>query len=225
MIKAIVFDFDGTIIDTETAWYNAFRDAYSEHGVELTIEQYSGCIGTSLHTFNPYEYLITELKLPIDRQEFRTAVRARHAELMEREQVREGILTYLEFAKAAGLRIGLATSSERAWIDKYLNKLGLAHYFEAIRTADDVANVKPDPELYLQVLEALGVSAEEAIAIEDSPNGARAAAAAGMSCIIVPNTLTKMLTFDESHLFYHSDSLGSIDFEHMAAGKLLSFSR
>ncbi|WKL03205.1 HAD family phosphatase [Paenibacillus amylolyticus] len=67
MIKALVFDFDGTIIDTETAWYIAFRDAYKEHGVDLTLEMYSQCIGTSLKTFNPYEYLITDLNLPIDR--------------------------------------------------------------------------------------------------------------------------------------------------------------
>ncbi|HTG70886.1 MAG TPA: HAD family hydrolase [Candidatus Udaeobacter sp.] len=220
MIKAIIFDFDGTIIDTETAWYNAFHEAYKEHGVELTLEQYSGCIGTSLHTFNPYEYLMTDLKLPIDKQAFRESVHLQHSELMRREEVRSGILDYLNFAQASGLKIGLASSSDRAWIDRHLEQLDIAHYFECIRTADDVAKVKPDPELYKQALAGLGVEASEAIAIEDSPNGARAASAAGMSCIIVPNTITKSLAFDKSDRYYHAESLAHIDFHEMVSGAL-----
>ncbi|CAM4355732.1 HAD-IA family hydrolase [Paenibacillus alkaliterrae] len=139
--------------------------------------------------------------------------------------MREGILNYLELAKEAGLKIGLASSSHRAWIDKYMDQLGIAHYFECIRTADDVAKVKPDPELYVQTLAGLGVSASEAVAIEDSPNGARAAASAGMACIVVPNTMTRSLSFDESRHYYHSDSLANIDFNQMAAGKLISISQ
>lgn len=220
MIKAIIFDFDGTIIDTETAWYHAFRDAYLEHGVELTLEQYSGCIGTSLHNFNPYEYLMTDLKLPIDKDTFRESVHLQHTSLMQSEQVRSGILDYLNDAQDSGMRIGLASSSPRAWIDKYLEQLEIAHYFETIRTADDVAKVKPDPELYMQTLAALGVEASEAVAIEDSPNGARAALAAGMSCIIVPNTITKSLDFDKSDRYYHAECLSHIDFHAMAAGAL-----
>ncbi|WP_138754962.1 HAD family hydrolase [Paenibacillus sinopodophylli] len=220
MIKAIIFDFDGTIIDTETAWYHAFRDAYREHGVELTLEQYSGCIGTSLHTFNPYEYLMTDLKLPIDKDSFRDSVHDQHTALMQAEQIRTGIVDYLNDAQEAGIKIGLASSSPRAWIDKYLEQLELGHYFEVIRTADDVAQVKPNPELYLQTLTALGVEANEAVAIEDSPNGARAALAAGMSCIIVPNTITKSLPFDQSDRYYHAESLSHIDFQLMAAGAL-----
>ncbi|MGO4547594.1 HAD family hydrolase [Paenibacillus sp. 2TAB23] len=220
MIKAIIFDFDGTIIDTETAWYHAFRDAYLEHGVELTLEQYSGCIGTSLHTFNPYEYLMTDLKLAIDKDSFRDSVHVQHTNLMQSERVRSGILDYLKDAKDSGMKIGLASSSPRAWIDKYLEQLELGHYFEAIRTADDVAKVKPDPELYVQTLTALGVEASEAIAIEDSPNGARAALAAGMSCIIVPNAITKSLPFDQSDRYFHAESLSHIDFQMMAAGGL-----
>jgi putative hydrolase of the HAD superfamily len=220
MIKAIIFDFDGTIIDTETAWYHAFRDAYKEHGVELTLEQYSGCIGTSLHTFNPYEYLMTDLNLPIDKRAFRELVHLQHSELMRSEQVRSGILDYLKDAQESGLKIGLASSSARAWIDKYLEQLEIAHYFECIRTADDVVKVKPDPELYRQTLAGLGVEASEAVAIEDSPNGARAASAAGMSCIVVPNAITKSLTFDKSDRYYHAESLAHIDFHEMVAGAL-----
>ncbi|NQX63471.1 HAD family hydrolase [Paenibacillus qinlingensis] len=195
-IRALIFDFDGTILDTETAWYEAFREAYLEHEVELTLEMYGQCIGTSLHVFDPYEYLITELKLPLDRNAFRDNVHGRHSEKMAHEGIRPGILAYLTAAKELGLRIGLASSSKRAWIETYLAQLGIGDYFETIRTAEDVALVKPHPELYQLALKDLGVQPDEAIAIEDSPNGARAAAAAGMHYIVVPNPVTKFLSFD-----------------------------
>ncbi|AHV97278.1 HAD family hydrolase [Paenibacillus sabinae] len=213
MIKALVFDFDGTIIDTESAWYAAFREAYEQHGVELSVKQYSQCIGTSLCNFNPYEYLMTDLSLPIDREEFRKAVQQRHSELMEAEEMRLGIKHYLDSAKAAGLKIGLATSSSTAWVEKYLKQLGLREYFDCIRTADHVKNVKPDPELYLQALDCLGVKPDEAIAIEDSPNGSKAALAAGMHCIISPNKITSLLDFDPS--LYRVACFTDLDFDHL----------
>lgn len=193
--KAVIFDFDGTIIDTETAWYEAFRTAYKEYEVELSLEMYAGCIGTSLHKFNPYEYLMTELRLPIDPEQFRQSIHARHADLMKQEQIRPGVLEYLDGARAAGLKIGLASSSRRDWVETHLKQLGIFDYFDCIRTADDVSEVKPSPELYLRALEGLGVEADQAIAIEDSPNGAKAAEAAGIRCIVTPNTLTRLLEF------------------------------
>jgi putative hydrolase of the HAD superfamily len=213
MIKALIFDFDGTIIDTETAWYVAFREAYKEHGVDLTLDQYSECIGTSSTNFDPYEYLITELKLPIDRQLFRDSVNICHSKLMESEQIRSGVQHYLDSAKAAGLRIGLASSSSKEWVDKHLDQLGLHHYFDCIRTADDVLNVKPDPELYIQTLACLGVQANEAVAIEDSPNGAIAAKNAGMHCVITPNPLTETLEFDSA--YHRVQSLSDLEFDHL----------
>ncbi|WP_438431448.1 HAD family hydrolase [Gorillibacterium sp. sgz500922] len=210
MLKAIIFDFDGTIIDTETAWYLAFRDSYREHGVDLSVELYSGCIGTSLHTFNPYEYLNTHHNLGIDSEELRRKVRARHAELMKEEQIRPGVREYLEGAKAAGLKVGLASSSDREWVERHLRQLGILEYFDCIRTANDVEKVKPDPALYLQALEGLGVTAKEAVAVEDSPNGMRAACAAGIDCVVTPNRITGLLEFEESR--WRVDDLSRLDF-------------
>ncbi|MFF2092890.1 HAD family hydrolase [Paenibacillus sp. NPDC058174] len=217
MIKAIIFDFDGTILDTETPWYYAFRDAYKEYGVELSLELYSTCIGTSNDVFNPYEYLSTEHGIQIDKQSFKKAIHLEHTARMEREEMRPGIRELLERAKAEGLRIGLASSSPYKWVDNYLISLGIRDYFECIRTSDHVTKVKPDPELYLQALEALGVEAAEAVAIEDSPNGARAAIAAGMHCVVVPNELTKVLAFDASPLYYPVDSFDEVDWRRFAA--------
>ncbi|MEK5029269.1 HAD family hydrolase [Paenibacillus sp. FSL M7-1046] len=215
MIKGIIFDFDGTIIDTETAWYTAFSEAYGEHGVDLSLEQYSTCIGTSLNSFNPYEYLMTDLKLPIDRMAFRIAVQQRHSKLMELEQMRPGIQQYLDAAKDAGLRIGLASSSSMDWVERHLELLGIRDYFESIRTSDHVEKVKPDPELYNQVMSSLDIKPHEAVAIEDSPNGARAAAAAGMFCVVIPNAITRFLEFDMPH--HQTESLSLLDFDHVVS--------
>lgn len=199
MIKAVIFDFDGTIIDTETAWYKVFKDAYEKYGVDLSLTTYSQCLGTSLQTFNPYTYLSTHHAIPIDLDEFRAMILQNYEKLIEQESMRPGILNLLQEAKAAGLKIGIASSSHRDWIDKFVEKLNIGDYFECYCTADTVSNVKPDPELYLQALEQLGVKANEAIAIEDSPNGARAAVAAGLHTVVIKNTLTKQLPFSQGH--------------------------
>ena len=199
MMKAIIFDFDGTIIDTETAWYTVFRDAYKTYGVDLSLETYSQCLGTSLHAFNPYTYLTTHCNISLDLDAFRESIQQSHTKLMEKEALRPGILKLLQAAQKAGLKIGLASSSHREWVDKFVNSLELGEYFNCYCTADTVKNVKPDPELYLQALHQLGVNASEAIAIEDSPNGARAAVTAGLHTLVIKNTITKQLPFSKGH--------------------------
>ncbi|MFD1955459.1 HAD family hydrolase [Paenibacillus thailandensis] len=218
MIKAIVFDFDGTILDTETPWFEAFREAYRARGAELSLETFSACIGTSLDAFNPYEFINTLIEKPVEPESFKKEIRDRHAALMKQVRMQPGIQAYLDAAKQAGLKIGLASSSSRAWIDKHVNLLGIAHYFDCIRTSDDVNKVKPDPELYRQALEALNVSPQEAVAIEDSPNGSRAAVAAGMHCVVVPTPVTRSLAFDPACLM--ADCLTDVEFERLVADPL-----
>lgn len=77
MIKALIFDFDGTIIDTETAWYNVFKDAYAQYGVELSLATYAKCLGTNLQTFNPYTYLVTHHHIQLDVEAFQTSIQQR----------------------------------------------------------------------------------------------------------------------------------------------------
>lgn len=118
--------------------------------------------------------------------------------------LREGVEDYLLAAKEAGLKIGLASSSKRSWVESYLTQLGILSYFEVIKTRDDVTTVKPDPELYLQAVHALGISAKEAIAFEDSLNGLKAARAAGLKCVIFPNPVTSHLAFEDYSLRFSS---------------------
>lgn len=116
---------------------------------------------------------------------------------MKTETARPGVEAYLAAAKELGLKVGLASSSDFKWVSGHLKELGLFDEFEVIQTADDVEEVKPNPELYLKGAEHLGVEPSECLAFEDSVNGSIAPKRAGMKCVIVPNKVTSALLFEE----------------------------
>jgi HAD superfamily hydrolase (TIGR01509 family) len=196
LIKALVFDFDGTILDTETQHYNAFQEMYKEHGSELPLEVWGECIGTH-SSFNPYEYLEKQINKKLNQDELRTKKTERALALIKEQKPLPGIENYLKAAKEMGLKIGLASSSSRQWVMEHLEGIGLSHYFEVIKTADDVKKVKPDPALYLKAVDELGVNPGETIAFEDSVNGSLAAKKAGLYCVAIPNPVTRHMQFDE----------------------------
>ncbi|WP_246070718.1 HAD family hydrolase [Paenibacillus kobensis] len=194
-IQAVLFDFDGLIIDTETAWFESFAQLYNEHGHELALEQFSKCIGTSIDAFDPYQNLI-ELGVGLSREELNSVVKQHYQSRMAGADLRPGVRDYLAHAKEAGLRIAVVSSSHLEWIESYLEQFQLSGYFDALVTADLVEKVKPDPALYLHALKTLGITADEAIAFEDSLNGLKAASLAGIRCFIVPNSVTASLPFE-----------------------------
>jgi len=198
--KAIIFDFDGLILDTETAEYRACNDLYRQYGAEMPVEVWGRFVGTDASSFDLYAHLEECAGAAVDREAARAFCKARYDELIANERARPGVEDYLRDGRRLGLKIGLASSSSRAWVEGYLRQLGLESWFDCIRVRDDVAKVKPDPELYLKAAEALGVKPEEAVAFEDSPNGALAAKRAGLKCVIVPNELTCRLEFGEHDL-------------------------
>ena len=203
MIKAIVFDFDGLIIDTETVWYSAFKEVLLSYNVDFPLEVFVKCIGTDDAEINAF----IEEKLGLESIETIIALTHKnHKVKMELLDIREGVRDYLSEAKRMGLKIGLASSSTREWVEGFLTQLQIIDFFDAIQTGDEVEKVKPDPALYINALEALNVKADEAIAFEDSANGAKAAIAAGMYCVIVPNEVTKEIHFEEYHLRINSMS-------------------
>lgn len=196
MIKAVIFDFDGLIIDTETPWFKAFSEIYQEHGAVLPLETWAQCVGASEKHFNPYDYLEQCINRPVDRNAIRELSQQKYALFIKGKSVNPGVLECLQTAKSLGLKIGLASSSAREWVEGYLRNLNLLDYFDYLCTKEQVKNVKPDPELYLNVLNHFGVNGDQAIAFEDSPNGASAAKQAGIYCVIVPNGITAKLNFD-----------------------------
>ncbi len=195
MIKALIFDFDGLILDTEVPEYQSWAELYQAYGCDLPLKKWVECIGTA-DAFNPYEYLAQQLGQPIDRAEIRSQRRARFAELMADQTVLPGVQDYIATAKHLGLKLGVASSSPRERVIGYLSNLNLATHFDAIRCGDEVKATKPDPALYLDVLQALEIQSHEAIALEDSPNGILAAKRAGLFCVAIPNALTRQLSLN-----------------------------
>ncbi|HEU6445541.1 MAG TPA: HAD-IA family hydrolase [Gaiellaceae bacterium] len=202
-IRALLFDFDGLIVDTETPSYASWQEVYREHGQELPLDRWAAIIGTT-GGFEPLDYL-EQLHGPIDREEVSTRRRERELSLLEVEELRPGILDYLEEAGRLGLRTAIVSSSSRQWVDRHLARLEQAEHFDEIVTADrDPERSKPRPTLYLEALDRLGVGAGEAIAFEDSPNGVTAAKAAGIYTVAVPNGVTVALGLGHADLLLES---------------------
>jgi HAD superfamily hydrolase (TIGR01509 family) len=211
-VRAFLFDFDGLIVDTETPSMASWQELYRAHGQELTLERWSAAIGT-IDGFDPVAHL-EELVGPIDRERVLPRRTERDLALCDVEELRPGVLAYLEEARRRGLRIAIVSSASRDWIDRHLTRLERKEHFDEIVTADgDVARAKPLPVLYLEALELLGLRAAEAVAFEDSPNGVRAAKAAGLFCVAVPNGVTSSLGLDEADLVV--PSLEELPFEQL----------
>lgn len=199
-MKAFIFDFDGLIVDTEIAEYEAWREVYAEHGTELTLDVWEDVVGSAQGYFDPIAHLEGRIGRSVDRDAVQTRRRQRTLEIIDGLPVLPGILNYLEEAKERGMRLAVASNSSHDWVEGHLARKGLLDRFDVICCAEDVEHAKPAPDLYLAALKALRVSADEAIAFEDSPHGARAAIAAGIFCVAIPSTLTKHLDFSFASL-------------------------
>jgi HAD superfamily hydrolase (TIGR01509 family) len=200
MIRSLIFDFDGLILDTEVPEFRAWQEIFQRHGCELPLATWAACIGTSSTAFDPYAYLETLLGRTVDRDAMRAQWRQRRDELLALETVLPGVQDYLVDATRMGFQLGVASSSSRAWVSGHLARLGLLPHFTSIQCADDVQTTKPNPAAYQAVLAALNVLPGEAIALEDSPNGILAAKRAGLFCVAVPNGLTRHLPLDRADM-------------------------
>jgi HAD superfamily hydrolase (TIGR01509 family) len=210
-MKSLIFDFDGLILDTETVIFQAWNEIYAPYGRPLALADWASCIGTSHHAFDVYGDLEKLARKPLDRETIRKKHQDRYQELLKGMKPRPGVLDYLSDALQRGLSLAVASSSHRDWVEGHLSRLQLNDFFQVIRTADDVKQVKPHPELYLSALEGLGESVRETIAFEDSPNGIRAARAAGLYCVAVPNSITIQL--DLSHADHRLESMADLSLE------------
>ena len=215
MIRSLVFDFDGLMIDTETPDFASWQEIYQSYGANLTLGEWSVCIGLAASDYDPYANLAAQIGKPVDRELIRQERRARYLELIEAQDPLPGVVDLLVAAQAADFKIGMATSSTEGWALGHLQRLGLDHYFEVIFTAADVEKAKPDPALYRMAVEALGVPPHQAIALEDSRNGMLSAKGAGLFCAVVPNPMTQNLDFSEADL--RLDSLADITLDDLCS--------
>lgn len=195
-IRAVIFDFDGLIVDTESTGYHTWREIFAEHGHELPVERYAQVVGTDFNTsYDPRRDLEERTGRTFDWDAVENERKTRENELRKHLQLLPGVAALLQEANALGLRIAIASSSPRTWIDSWMDQLGLREHFDHISTVDDTGKVKPDPSLFLHAAEKLGVKPEEAVIFEDSLNGLRAAMAAGIRCIVAPGPMTRHLDF------------------------------
>jgi beta-phosphoglucomutase-like phosphatase (HAD superfamily) len=199
VIHALVFDFDGLILETETPAHQSWAEIYREHGHELPMDLWHGYVGSDTG-FDPAGHLAALVGEGFDRDIVQMRRDARKTELIAMLDVMVGVREYVVDAKRLGLRLAVASSSSRAWVLGHLHRLDLASQWDAVRTRDDVARTKPAPDLYLSAVAALGVAPNEAVAFEDSANGIAAAKDAGLLCVAVPNALTAGMDLSRADL-------------------------
>lgn len=211
MLQAIVFDFDGTILETETPDYQSWQEVFTEHGCELAKDLWCTYIGTTSDTFDPYRLLAEQSGVAIDRTVIRARRRRRFHELVAQQALRPGVKALLDAAASRQLPLAIASSATRDWVEENLATRDLRHYFQAVYTANDVTVVKPDPTLYLLAVQALGVQPAQALAIEDSLNGLLAAKRAGLKCVVAPHGMTQHMFFAEADVLLPSLAETTLD--------------
>ncbi|WP_339179561.1 HAD-IA family hydrolase [Oceanobacillus sp. FSL W7-1293] len=203
MIKAAIFDFDGLILDTETAWFDAYREVlHNQFQFDLPLEEFVKCVGSDDTVL--FSYLQKELDYQLNTGSIRNEARKLHSQYVSDAKAREGVVDYLRDAKNEGLTVSLATSSTTKWATTHLTNLNLLSYFDFLVTQDMVKRVKPAPDIFLKTLEKLDLEAHEAVVFEDSLNGLVAAQEVKLPTVIIPNPVTAALPFENYHLKLNS---------------------
>jgi HAD superfamily hydrolase (TIGR01509 family) len=179
------------VIDTESAVYHGWREVYERHGHRLPLETYVACVGSSTeHSYDPAAELDRLVGGYLDWEALHAEKQRRIHALLEGEGPLPGVTALLDAAEAGGIPCTIASSSPHSWVDRWLDRLGLAARFHSVWCRDDVPRPKPSPDLFLRAANALDLAPTEVLVLEDSQNGLRAALAAGMRCVVVPNAVT-----------------------------------
>ena len=198
VLKAIFLDFDGTLWDSEDASFRSWQETYAEFGLTLSLEDFAPVIGT-VGGVDLLSELQRRARRPVDREVVGERRRRRKLELLQSASPRPGVLDYLRDAKELGLAVAIVSTDDTEWITQGLSIRGLLEAWDFIECADgDVSRAKPSPTLYLSALERRGIAPTQAIAIEDSPNGIRAAKRARIYTLAVPNKTTRLLDASEA---------------------------
>ena len=189
MITAVVFDMDGILFDTERLCRDCWIALSKEFAIPNMEEVYALCIGVNVQTTRQIVYDNYGKDFPFEEYDRRASAMYNEYIAEHGVPVKEGVRETLEALAKAGAKIAVASSTRREKVLRLLASAGIDRYFTAVVGGDTVTHSKPDPEIFLTACEALSVAPEEAIAVEDSHNGIRAAHAAGMLAVMVPDLL------------------------------------
>ena len=189
--RALILDFDGLVLDTETAVYESWREFYEREGQHLTVDDWLAAVGY-VNGFDPRAHLEKLTGRGFHWPEHDSALSRRVVELVRDLPPFPGVRALLENGARLGYRIGCASNSTADWVSPGLERLGLRRFFAVVRTRESVARHKPAPDVYLGALADLGIADPAgSIAFEDSEPGVRAAKAAGLYVVAVPHHLTR----------------------------------
>jgi HAD superfamily hydrolase (TIGR01509 family) len=205
--QALIFDFDGLILDTESPEFDVWQAIYREYGQELAAETWGQIVGGwAASDFDAAEHLVKLAGNGLKPEALRQRHQSESDAIVRQQPLMPGVLDYLDQARRLGLRLSIASSSPHSWVDPHLSRFALTQRFDAIICRDEVhpGRTKPHPDLFLKALAALGVRADEAIVFEDSPNGVAAARAADIFVVAVPNPMTALLDLDGANLKLNS---------------------
>lgn len=191
MMRALVFDYDGLIVDSETPEYYCWKKVYEDHGESLPVQDWVHVVGGAQH-FDMRAELERRLGRAIEAWERVDASRVEHyRSIFDQQSLLPGVQALFDEGRRLGWKIGVASNSTSGWVSSGLKRFGLHGHVGALRARDTAKAPKPDPAPYLEVLEELGALAQPSFGFEDSAPGVAAARAAGLTVIAVPNELTK----------------------------------
>ncbi len=210
----LILDFDGLILDTESPIFDEWRAAFAARGHDLGIDVWQHALGT-FGGYDPCAHLAELTGDAFDQDALRAEVRARNLRRCEAQPLLPGVEGRVREARSARLPTAVASSSSSAWVEGWLERHGIRGLFDAVCTRDHVARVKPAPDLFLLAASRVGAPPARCVVFEDSPNGIRAARAAGMRCVAVPNPVTRGLPLDGADLVLES-------LDHQPLGEILA---
>lgn len=188
-MKAVIFDMDGVLLDTESVCRKCWRRAGGEMGISDEAELFRACVGQNVND------TMLLLSSRLGGEERARSFYARTGELFHEVEsgrglsLMDGAAECLSRLRDGGIRLAVASSTRRTAVERQLSAAGILGLFETVTTGDQVEHSKPEPDIYLRALGSLGLGAGEAVAVEDSPNGVRSASAAGIRCVMVPDQI------------------------------------
>ena len=195
MIKALVFDFDGLILDTESSLIAAYEAVHVAHGVAFDKALFHRSVGHADYMFDPWSGFEKKVSIEqLDRER-----RAKNKAIDLSLDVLPGITEILQEGSKQGLDIAIASNSSHLHVEGHLGRLGLLKYFKFLACREDVKQPKPEPDLYNLVINNLGIKSSQAIAFEDSHTGTKAARRANLWVVGVPNSSTAHHDFSYTH--------------------------
>lgn len=203
-VRVVLFDFDGILVDTEWAIYQAWRRCFAAEEQDLPLSLYTRCIGSDFATWSPKMHLEELTGKAYDWVEMDKARQREIVHELRDEGLMEGVMDLIAVLQEIKLPLGVVSSSSHHWVDGWLEQLGILGHFTHVVCRGDAPRIKPQPDLWLEAARRFGVKPWECLAIEDSHNGLVSAMAAGMPVWVVPNRVTANLDFSAAQARYDS---------------------